>query len=139
MDSSVSTEAPHTPLSQGQKAWRVLVALATAGLLLLPGALTALAWTPINFLIAAGAIAAVAATASRHHWTSLPLAILGALLVGIPPYPNWLWYGDHGLVFHLGAALAEEPTKFVWFVVPAVALFAVLIMCFHGLRQAPKA
>lgn len=135
MGSTVPSESPVMPLSPGQKAWRALGGLAAAGLLLLPGALTALVWTPINFLIALVVVSATAALAARGHKVSLPLAVLGSLLVGVPPYPNWLWYEKGGLVFQIGASLTKSPGRFVWLVLAALALFAILLLCVRSLRR----
>ncbi|MUV14564.1 hypothetical protein [Noviluteimonas gilva] len=135
MDRVLSGNAK-TSLSLGQQARRVLLAAVVACLLLLPGVLTALVWTPVNFLVALGAIALTIASAVWLPQARWPFALLGAALVGIPPYPNWLWYDENGLVFRIGASLTDEsPLRYLWLVLPALALFVVLHILVSTLRR----
>lgn len=108
---------------------RVLIALVAAVLLLLPGFLTAIAWSPINLGIAMLAVVICIAVArwtpSKWRW---PASIIASLLIAVPPYPNWLWVSEErGWHFHIGARLETlDVAPFAVLFVIALALFAIL-------------
>ena len=114
-------------LSASQRFWRLLAASIAAALLLSPSILTALVWTPVNLFIAFATLLVATAFAIWLPRAKLPIATIGSLLIGVPPYPNWLWYSEGGLIVRLGASLTREsPLRFLWLVLPAFALLLVL-------------
>jgi hypothetical protein len=108
---------------------RVVAGLLVVAVLLAPSYVMALVWTPLDFLVAVLAILLVVAfsRSSKLRWV---LAVVAALLIAIPPYPYWVFYGGkRGWYLHFfgGFTLQTLPIgTFCSFFVVALALFAVL-------------
>lgn len=124
-------------MQPGSATWRILLAVVVVGLLLLPGVLTALAWTPLNFLIALASIGGFLWAVWRFPKWALPIGIVAMLVISIPPYPNWLWLADGGGVeLHLGQRLrALDLTPFAPFFVASAFLLLALAWLVRGLRR----
>lgn len=92
--------------------WKILVGTIAALILLLPGMLTALVWTPLNLIVALVAVFGtmlVARLVGRLRWFA---AILASALIAVPPYPYWMfsdnvrgWY----FTFFLGYRVKDVP------------------------------
>lgn len=108
---------------------RVVAAFAAVAMLLLPGLLTAIAWSPINLGIALLAVTICIAVGrwapSGWKWFT---AVVASLLIAVPPYPNWLWVSEErGWHLHIGARLESlEIAPFAALFVIALVLFWVL-------------
>jgi hypothetical protein len=110
-------------------ALRIVAGLLAVSLLLAPAYVMALVYTSLNFVVAAAAILLVV-LCSRFQRTRWWLAVVGALLIAVPPYPFWAFTDNHGvwfLNFFHGFTLHTAPigTFCIYFVL-ALALFGVL-------------
>jgi hypothetical protein len=121
---------------------RAIAALAAIVVLLSPGLVMALVYTDLNLLVAIAAVLLVIAF-RRHAKLRWWLAVLGALLIAVPPYPYWLFSNNQGVwyfSFFGGFTLQSVPFgTFAAFFVAALALFAVLFWAFSRPRQVPNA
>src|SRR5690348_7861325 len=105
---------------------RVIVGLLAVAVLLTPSYIMALVWTPLDLLVAIAAVLLVVVFRrfSRVRWC---LAVVAALLVAVPPYPYWVFYGEkRGWYLHFfgGFTLQTLPIgTFCLFFVVALALF----------------
>jgi hypothetical protein len=112
-----------------QTALRIVAGLLAVAVLLAPAYVMALVYTSLNFVVTAAAIFLVV-LCSRLRRTRWWLAVLGALLIAVPPYPFWAFTNNRGgwfLHFFHGFTLHTVPisTSCICFVL-ALALFGVL-------------
>lgn len=73
---------------------RTIVAAIAAVLLLLPGAVTAYVWTPVNLAVSLFVVTVcivVALFLPRWKWVS---AAVASLLIAVSPYPYWLFSSE---------------------------------------------
>ena len=111
------------------RALRIVAGLLAVAVLLAPAYVMALVYTSLNFVVAAAAILLVVLCGRfrRIRWW---LAVLGALLIAIPPYPFWAFTNNQGgwfLHFFYGFTLHTAPIgTFCTYFLLALALFGVL-------------
>ena len=114
---------------------RVLLAGLIVLVLLLPSALQALTWTPINLWFAMCAIATfvpIVRNVPRLKW---PSALLASFAIAIAPYPNWLWASnDEGWHFRLGYKISH----FGEYAVELLAFYFLTLLLFLGLAMLVK-
>jgi hypothetical protein len=112
-----------------QTVLRIAAGLLAVALLLTPSYVMALVYTSLNFVVAAAAIFLVV-LCSRFRRTRWWLAVLGALLISVPPYPFWAFTDNRGgwfLNFFHGFTLQTSPIgTFCIVFVLALALFGAL-------------
>jgi len=121
----------------GQRTRRVIVAILAIALLLSPGVVMALVYTELNLLVSVLAVALVLAF-SRVTAVRWVMAVMGAVLVAVPPYPFWVFSDNEGhwfFSFFGGFTLGSAPigTFAIWFAL-ALASFAALFWAI-GRRQ----
>jgi hypothetical protein len=112
-----------------------------AGLLLLPGAMTALVWTDLNLVLAAAAVLIVVVVRRRPKLCWLA-TLSSALIIAVPPYPYWVFWSEREgwhLHFFSGFTWQAAPvgTFAVVFLV-AVALLRVLLWAFRSSTLLPN-
>ncbi|MEO6924138.1 MAG: hypothetical protein ABI142_09960 [Bryocella sp.] len=112
-----------------QMALRIVVGLLAVAVLLAPAYVMALVYTSLNFVVAVAAILLVV-LCSRFRRARWWLAVVGALLIAVPPYPFWAFTDNQGawfLNFFHGFTLHTAPiATFCIYFVLALALFGVL-------------
>jgi len=75
---------------QNRKPLRILVVIAVAALLLVPGLLMSLTWGgTLNLEVAAAATAIVIAAAIWLPSVKWFVAVVAGLLIAVPPFPYW--------------------------------------------------
>ena len=112
-----------------QMALRLVASLLAVAVLLAPAYVVALVYTSLNFVVATVAISLVV-LCSRFRRARWWLAMLGALLIAVPPYPFWAFTNNQGgwfLNFFHGFTLHTAPigTFCIYFVL-SLAMFGVL-------------
>ena len=112
-----------------QTALRIAAGLLAVAVLLAPAYVMALVYTSLNFVVAVAAILLVV-LCSRFRLARWWLAVFGALLIAVPPYPFWAFTNNQGgwfLNFFPGFTLHTAPigTFCIYFVL-ALAMFGVL-------------
>lgn len=125
-----------------RSALRIIVAVAAIVVLLSPGMVMAMVYTDLNLLVAICAVLVVVAFRQRARLRWL-LAVLGALLIAVPPYPYWVFSNNQGVwYFHFfgGFTLQSVPLgTFAAYFVVAMALFAVLFWALPQSRRVANA
>ena len=125
-----------------QSASRIIVAALAIIVLLSPGLVMALVYTDLNLLVAVGAVLLVVTSRQRAklRWW---LAVLGALLIAVPPYPYWVFSNNQGAwYFHFfgGFTLQSLPLgTFAAYFAVALAFFAVLFWALPRPRRVANA
>jgi hypothetical protein len=121
-----------------QVALRVVAGLLAVAVLLAPSYVMALVYTSLNFVVAVAAILLVV-LCSRFRRVRWWLAVLGALLIAVPPYPFWAFTDNQGrwyLHFFSGFTLQSAPIgSFCLVFVLALGSFAVLMWALRHSRS----
>jgi hypothetical protein len=114
--------------------WRSLLLPLPIGLLLAPATLTALAWTPLNFLIASVTIIGSVILGIWYKKLRWVIATVVALITAIPPYPYWLQFDNGGHIVLSGHVYFPDPVYSVVVLVIAMGCFKVIFWITDGWR-----
>ncbi|UBB26337.1 hypothetical protein LAG73_04415 [Pseudoxanthomonas japonensis] len=75
--------------------------------LLFPSMLGALAWTPINLIVAVIAIGVLWLVTKMMPWARWYVFPLVLVAIAIPPYPHWIWHTERGWILRIGAQVRD--------------------------------
>lgn len=104
--------------------------------LISPSFLMAIVWTPIDLVIVVFAI--IATVLSAIFWRKLKwaFATMSAALIALPPYPNWIYWGDgEGWYLWVGPALRSFDVWENIFLFILALIFFVPLFWAIGTRQ----
>jgi hypothetical protein len=120
---------------------RTITAAVAFTLLLLPGAVMAVAWTPVNLVVSVLAVSAALVAARvlpRWKWV---FAASGALLIAVPPYPYWLFASERrGWYLHFFDGYRSDNFPALFFAATFVGALCLFAMAFWavGRRRAAE-
>jgi hypothetical protein len=129
---------------QNRKSFRILVVIAAAVLLLVPGLLMTVAWGgTLNLEVAAAATAIVIAAAVWLPSVKWFVAVIAGLLIAVPPFPYWTnWDESRGQYLHFFHGFlpleGELITRFIVVFAMAMLLFAAIFWAIGSRKAARK-
>lgn len=111
-------------------------------LIILPSAIQAVVWTSVNLILAVSVVAAFIIYSLWVPYWKWIVITLAALIMSIPPYPNWIWASNEkGWHFHVGYKLShfdEYAVGYLVFFVVEFFLFLGLSSVVRKLNGKPK-